>query len=226
MGRIYLLRHGETTANRDQVIQGPRIDAELSERGHAQAQRAGSALAHAPIHTVYTSPMLRARQTAQAVVEKHATRRALPENGVPRSDRAPVSLQVVPELYEMDYGQFIGRGYDEVRSDMEQVLDAWRMGFVQEPFPGGESAVLAQHRIRPFATRVKESATRNDVAVVAHGRINRILLATWTGSGLTRLEEYPQSNACISEIVVDSDGATVARLNDTSHLEIATNSFA
>ena len=62
--------------------------------------------------------------------------------------------------------------------DMDQVLDAWRMGFVDQPFPGGESALLAQHRIRPFAARLVGAAESNDVAVVAHGRINRVLIAT------------------------------------------------
>lgn len=219
MGRIYLLRHGETTANRDRIIQGPRIDAELSELGRAQAARTGEALASEPIHAVYSSPLLRARQTAQAVVDNHHTVR----NEV--SDRSPLSLQVVPEFYEMDYGQFIGRPYSEVRGDMEQVFDAWRMGFPQEPFPGGESAVLAQHRILGFSQRVLATARRNDVAVVGHGRINRVLLATWTGSGLTRLEEFPQSNACITEVVVDEQ-IRVARLNDVSHLDLATDSFA
>lgn len=219
MGRIYLLRHGETTANRDQIIQGPRIDAALSPRGQAQAQQAGAALADKPIHAVYTSPLIRARQTAEAVVSNHHTRR----NEV--SDRSPVSLQVVPEFYEMDYGHFIGRGYNEVRSDMEQVLDAWRMGFPQEPFPGGESAVLAQHRIKGFAERILATAKHDDVAVVGHGRINRVILATWTGSGLTRLEEFPQSNASITEVVVEDD-VRVARLNDTSHLDLATDAFA
>ena len=134
-------------------------------------------------------------------------------------------MQVVPELYEMDYGDFIGQTYDAIRDDMDQILDAWKMGFVDQAFPGGESALLAQTRIRPFARRLVESARSQDVAVVAHGRINRILLATLTGAGLQRLEEFPQSNASITEL--DVNGAvTLRRLNDTSHLNLATDSFS
>lgn len=203
MGRIYLARHGQTVMNRDRILQGPRIDAELSDLGHRQAKSLAEALAPVPIAALFCSPLVRARQTAQAVVEAHTS--------------ASLAIQVVPELYEMDYGHLAGRRYDEVEMDMAQLLDAWTLGFTDQSFPGGESPVLAQHRIRPFAQRITEQARRNDVAVVAHGRINRVLIATLTGAGLTRLEEFPQSNASITSLHVD-EGVRLEKLNDTAHL--------
>lgn len=217
MGTIWLVRHGQTTANAQQVIQGPRIDAPLSELGERQAASLGEALAGEPLSAVYTSPLLRARATADALVRRHRRRDPSANGQLP--------VQVVPELYEMDYGDFAGRQYDEVRDEMDQVLDAWRMGFVDQPFPGGESAALAQHRIRPFATRLAEAARERDVAVVAHGRINRVLIATLTGAGLTKLEDFPQSNASITELAV-ADAVTLRRLNDTKHLSLATDTFS
>lgn len=224
MGRILLVRHGQTTANAQEIIQGPRIDAELSELGHRQAGSVAQALAATPLQAVYTSPLTRARQTAEAVVRRVA-------GAAPREAGNSLAVQVVPELYEMDYGRFIGQGYAAVRDEMDQVLDAWRMGFVDQPFPGGESALLAQHRIRPFAARLVEQAAagRGDqaVAVVAHGRINRVLIATMTGAGLQRLEEFPQSNASITELeVIEGTPPVVRRLNDTSHLSLASDSFS
>ncbi|MES2154930.1 MAG: histidine phosphatase family protein [bacterium] len=211
MGRILLVRHGETVANRDRIIQGPRIDAELSALGLRQAESLAAALANEPLGVVYSSPMARARQTATAVVRGHTV------TGLP--------VQVVPELYEMDYGDFAGRRYDDVEGEMEQVLDAWKMGFTDQSFPGGESAILAQHRIRPFAQRLRDQARAATVAVVAHGRINRVLIATLTGAGLTRLEDFPQANASITELAVNGD-VRVERLNDTAHLDMATDAFS
>lgn len=217
MGTIYLLRHGQTTANAQQVIQGPRIDAPLSELGQRQASSLGQALAADPLEAVYTSPLQRARDTAQAI--------ASGQRQGDHSSRGQLAVQVVPELYELDYGDFIGRTYDDIRDEMDQVLDAWRMGFTDQPFPGGESALLAQTRIRPFAQRLVASARGRHVAVVAHGRINRVLIATLTGAGLTRLEEFPQSNASITELAV-GDEVTLRRLNDTRHLSLATDAFS
>lgn len=221
MGRIFLVRHGQTTANAQEVIQGPRIDAELSELGHRQATSLADALATLPLQAVYTSPLQRARQTAEAVVRRHAGSRQ-------RDATQSLAVQVVPELYEVDYGRFIGQGYEAIRAEMDQVLDAWRMGFVDQPFPGGESALLAQHRIRPFAARIVEqaAASEGDVAVVAHGRINRVLIATVTGAGLQRLEEFPQSNASITELAVQGGKVVLRRLNDTSHLSLGSDAFS
>jgi broad specificity phosphatase PhoE len=109
---------------------------------------------------------------------------------------------------------------------MEQVLDAWRLGFIDHKFPGGESPLLAQYRLRPFAQRLRREGQAGDVAVVAHGRINRILIATLTGAGLTRLEEFPQSNASITELAVSEEAVDVVRLNDVSHLSLATDAFS
>lgn len=229
MGRVFLVRHGQTTANAQQVIQGPRIDAELSELGHRQAASLGQALADEPIAAVFTSPLQRARQTAEAVVRRHARssgKAAAAAAAGARGSDAALAVQVVPELYEMDYGRFIGQGYDAVRQEMDQVLDAWRMGFVDQPFPGGESALLAQHRIRPFVSRLVMETEGSDVAVIAHGRINRVLLATLTGAGLQRLEEFPQSNASITELAVERGRAVVRRLNDTSHLSLSSDAFS
>lgn len=215
MGTIWLLRHGQTTANADQVIQGPRIDAPLSTLGQRQADSLGRALSGEPLAALYSSPLLRARDTAGAVARHHR----------PRAAPGQLAVQVVPELYELDYGAFVGQRLPSIRDEMDQVFDAWRLGYVDEPFPGGESALLAQTRIRPFANRLLEHARHQDVAVVAHGRINRVLIATLTGAGLTRLEDFPQSNACINELGVEGV-VTLRRLNDTKHLDKATESYS
>ncbi len=212
MGRIFLVRHGQTTSNRDRVLQGPRLDSPLSELGHHQAQRVAAALAGEDLEALYSSPLRRARETAEEVASRHGRER--------------LAVQVVPELYEMDYGVFAGRPYDEVREEMDQVLDAWRLGFVDQSFPGGESARIAQHRVRPFADRLLGQADARDVAVVAHGRINRVLLATLTEAGLQRLEEFPQSNASITELDVAGGTARVLRLNDIRHLDVSTETFS
>lgn len=227
MGTIFLARHGQTVHNRDHILQGPRIDSPLSELGERQADSLANALAGQSVSAVFSSPLRRARQTAEAVVRVRSERRPDPiSDRHPDRHADPLTLQIVPELYEMDYGNLVGRVVEDVRDELDQVLDAWKLGFVDQAFPGGESPILAQHRIRPFAHRVVEQARRENVVVVGHGRINRILMATWTGAGLGRLEEFPQSNASLSELAVGTTGVNVVRLNDVSHLALASDSFA
>lgn len=184
------------------MLQGPRFDGGLSDLGLRQAAALGQAAAALGPAVVYTSPMLRARETAQAITA---------------ASGGTLSAHQVPEYYELDYGALAGRPLDEVRPEMEQVLDAWRMGFANESFPGGESVQIAQHRILPFARRLRQQATAEDVLVVGHGRINRVLLATLLDTGLASLEDYPQSNASLTELEV-GDAVRLVSLNDTGHL--------
>lgn len=203
MGDLYVIRHGQTTCNADGIVQGPRVDSDLSDTGRMQARLLGSAFGSTDLDAVYCSPMQRARATADAITD------ALP---------ADTGTRVVPEMYEMDYGAFCGRPLDEVRSDMEQIFDAWSMGFIHESFPDGESPVITQHRVRRFADRLLDAAQDQSIAVIAHGRVNRVLVATLVDAALSELERFPQDNANITHLEVTGDGASMQRLNDTTHL--------
>ena len=201
MGNLYVVRHGQTRSNAEGVIQGPRLDSGLSELGQQQAAALAEAFAETPLDALYVSPMQRARDTAHALVQH-------------QDDVAP---QVVPEMYELDYGALCGQRLLDVEAEMGQVFDAWRLGFLDQRFPGGESANVAHGRVRAMAATLLARAQHEDVAVVAHGRINRILLAALTGAPLSDQDRFPQDNACISHVEVAS-GLVVHRLNDTSHL--------
>ncbi len=193
---MYVIRHGETDCNRDGIIQGPRVDSELSDRGHVQAERLGQAFSATRLDAIFVSPMLRARQTAHALT----------------TAGQQAAIQVVPELYEMDFGSLCGRPVDEHREVMTEMDHAWSAGFVDRPWPGGESPLLVQHRLRTFMERLR--ASQGHVAVVAHGRVNRVLVASLLGQGLQMMEHYPQANAAITHV----EPPRVHRVNDIAHL--------
>jgi len=67
---FYFLRHGETQWNKDGMTQG-QLDAPLNDTGLQQAARAADILATEPIARILASPLLRARETAEAVAERH-----------------------------------------------------------------------------------------------------------------------------------------------------------
>lgn len=204
MGRLFIVRHGQTAHNRNGVVQGVRLDSDLDDEGARQAQQLAISLADCALDAVIASPLRRARQTAEAIVQ-------MPEH------QGRLTVTIRPEFYEVDYGDFAGRPLAEVSGGMEQVFDAWCMGYPSTCYPGGESAIVAQQRVRPFATALVEAAQIGNVVAVGHGQINRVLLATLTGGGLAVLRDFPQSNAGITELQVDAD-LRVTRINDTSHL--------
>ena len=92
MGKILLVRHGETDWNKTDLVIGRRTDMDLNETGRAQAEALAASLRDEPLDAVYVSPMKRAVQTARPTAEDH---------GLP--------LITAPALIEMDYGIFEGR---------------------------------------------------------------------------------------------------------------------
>ena len=85
---IYIIRHGQTELNSNQVLQG-RSDHLLNENGAAQAEAAASLLADVRFDRVYSSPLIRAVQTAGIVAPEH-------------------TAEIDPRLIEMDYGPYEG----------------------------------------------------------------------------------------------------------------------
>ena len=112
--RILLIRHGETTMNRSGVLQG-RSDLPLNEAGKAQAVRAGSWLAENGyvFDHVYSSPLIRAKGTAQLMTS--------------------AALTVDERLIEMDYGPYEGA---DLRHPSKELLAFFR-DFVHHPAPEG-----------------------------------------------------------------------------------------
>ncbi len=204
MGKLLVIRHGETALNAQGILQGPRVDAPLNERGLVQARLLATRLRDEGLDALYTSPLQRARQTAQAVVDAVG---------------GHLEARILPDLYELDYGEFSGRPKTEVADAVSQVLDAWKMGFPDASFPSGESAVVAQQRIRPTIERLVAHARDATIAVVAHGHINRIFIATALGTGLAAIDDYPQDNAAVTVLEV-TETPKLALLNDASHLRL------
>jgi len=158
MGRILLARHGETSWNALGRLQGE-TDIPLNEVGHEQARALAARLTGAGLAAVWTSPLVRARQTGEAV----ATALGLP------------ALRVDPDLRERRYGVFEGLTRDECAT---QYPEAWRDWLAQTGTPpGGEAREAAAARLAGALARIAAAETE-PVLVVSHGGAMRLWLMT------------------------------------------------
>src|SRR5881227_887359 len=127
--RLVLVRHGETIANREFRYIGVSDDA-LTEHGQVQATQLAAALSVLPVAAVYSSPRQRAYQTALPIASRHG-----------------LTVQVLDDLCEADFGTWEGLSRGEVMArsaqDAEHLL-AWERDTALAP-PGGES-LDAMHR--------------------------------------------------------------------------------
>ncbi|MBM4243980.1 MAG: histidine phosphatase family protein [Deltaproteobacteria bacterium] len=194
-GRIYLLRHGETEWNRERRIMGRR-PVPLSERGRAQILTLAPYLVPLGIEMIVTSPLERARATAELIAQQIG--------GVP--------VQAEPGLTEVDYGSWEGTTFRDLVQAPE--FHAYWQEPVATPCPGGGESLL-QVRDRVFAAmaRVAEAAARRPAIVVSHGDPLRLILCACLQMDPAQLRRIRLDNGGLSAIELTGDWAEVKFLN-------------
>lgn len=198
--RLYLIRHGETDWNVENRYQG-QIDSTLSDRGRVQTERLAEALAQVPLQAVYSSPLSRARETAQVVAAVH---------GLP--------VVTLDGLREVGMGEWEGLTEQEITARFGDVLTARRRDPERVTPGGGESLVALQARGLDTVRQIVARHPGGTVAVVAHGGLNKTILLALLGAPLGRYWTIRQDNGAINVLEFDARGARVQLLNETAHL--------
>ena len=152
MGRLLLVRHGESEGNRDRLFTA-HPDVPLTEAGQVQARRAGERLmaGFAPARVV-SSPFLRARQTAAIIGEVLG-----------------LAVEIEPDLHERSYGTFAGQSYEAIRGLYDHTTYwTWRP-------PEGETLLEVAARAGAALDRLARAAPQTEVVVVSHGAVMQAL---------------------------------------------------
>jgi len=154
--RLYVVRHGQTESSLRKAYSG-RSDVALTALGEEQARAAGELLAGAGIDAVFSSPLSRARDTAQAIAAA---------TGAP--------LSVDDRLTEIDYGAFEGLDRAAARERFGSAFQAWRDDPFGSPVPGMEPLDGALARAREAVAAALAGSQRP--VIVGHQGILRIVL--------------------------------------------------
>ena len=171
--KLYIARHGETAWNAENRVSG-RTDIPLTERGLEQAQLLAQNAVGKGIEVIIASPLLRARQTAQAV-----------------SNAIGVPVEIDERLIELDFGIF--EGGPRTNPDFQYT----RAQFPTR-YPGGESAFMLAHRVYSCLEDVKRKYDPKTVLLVCHGGVCRMVRSFFMD--LTN-EEYSYYFADNAELV-------------------------
>ncbi len=177
MAKLILIRHGETLWNRVKRFQGGRSDVPLSAVGRLQAQLLASALMREQVDAVFSSPLARARETAELVARVHG-----------------LQVQVLPELTELDFGEYEGEFEESLRQERGAEFTAWRNAHYTVAPPRGESLESVRPRVER-ALRQIEEADVEAAAVVAHQGIFMALKAHLCNDySVEAAQSYKQAN--------------------------------
>jgi broad specificity phosphatase PhoE len=176
---IYIARHGETTWNVEGRIQG-RSDPGLSPKGQQQSVALLEQLKNRSLTTIYTSSLQRSILTAQPVANHF---------GLP--------IRKSSELDEIAFGILEGRNlyqFDEVtRKEWERFKDD-RFNY---RIPGAENYTDVANRVRPFVERILEDHQGQEVLVIGHRVVNRLLIGMFLEFPLEWVLKIEQTHDCL-----------------------------
>ena len=131
MTRIFVVRHGETDGNQKKIYRG-HWDLPLNQNGQAQVKKAGEALKSVRLDAIYTSPLKRAVQTADAVASH--------QDVEPEEDES---------LIDIDYGDWTRLSDAEVAEKFPDQYRQWKQFPETVLFPGGEGLPSVRARVEP-----------------------------------------------------------------------------
>jgi broad specificity phosphatase PhoE len=200
---LYLVRHGATEANErvPYILQGDAMDLPLSAAGQRQAQAVADFLPQFPIRHVYSSAMLRARQTADAIAR-----------------RLELTAGVAPELHECNVGLWEGLDWGTIRDRYPEAHRSFVDNPAENPYLGGESYTDVLRRTKPAIERLLDAHPGESIAVVAHNVVNRAFLSHLLGLDPRLAPKIAQANCCVNLIRRRAGKLDLITLNSVFHL--------
>ncbi len=199
---LILIRHGETPYNRHKRYQGHR-DTPLTSKGKRQTKEIALRLRNEPLDAIYASDLKRTRYTAQAINRYHS-----------------LKINILPQLREIDFGDWEGKTHDEVQREWGGLLDGWEKEPSKIKIPRGESIRGLAERVRSTVKKILSDHPDQRIAIITHGGPIRIVLLDALGLGLNNWWKTITSNGGISVIEYQSKSAKVLLQDDTPHLKI------
>jgi phosphoserine phosphatase len=182
--KIYLVRHGQTSWNQYQRLQGLR-DIPLDRTGIRQSHRLAKWYQNTGVRRIVSSPLRRACDTAKILAQR--TGRALVTD-----DR----------LREIDHGPWSGLRIDTIEHQFPDDFATWNFSPERLRMSDGESLMAVYRRCTLALLDFIKNNPDEDVLVVSHGVVHALLLCAAIGSNLSRIREYSPHNAAMSAVTV------------------------
>ena len=198
--KLYIIRHGQTDWNIAKKIQG-RQDIPLNERGRYQAGCLKKAMENRPVTAVFTSPQIRAMETAKAVALSSGS-----------------AVIPVKDLMEINYGSWEGKTEEELLQEDRALYEAWWSHPAETAPPGGESISQVNERCQKAWKEIKPQLT-GDAAIVAHGGLLAHFMEQLLGNESVAASTVAH-NASITTIEYEpeTERFTLVEFDDYRHL--------
>lgn len=201
MTQILLIRHAVNDFVKTGKLAGWTPGVHLNDEGKAQAAALGKRLATAPLKAIYSSPIDRTLETAQAIADHHPT----------------VDVIENSAIGEVRYGDWEGAKIADLRR--RKMWDVVQEYPSRAYFPNGETMRGVQNRIVDAIEGFVETHPDDMIALVFHADLIKMALAHYLGVHLDNFQRIVVSPASISTLILGHSRPFVATMNDTAHVQ-------
>ncbi len=181
MGQIIFLRHGQAKNNTERILAGRTEGVPLTDTGIKQAEHTAQLLEHMNISTIYSSPIQRAKHTAE-IVGKHNS----------------LDVTIDDRLIELDMGKFTNIPYDEIFNSHGNVFMKFYNGELEIAHNGVETFSDVKKRILGIVDHIIEKHPDENILLVTHMDPIKAMLSTVIDLSPTNLYELIITNASLT----------------------------
>lgn len=200
--KIYLIRHGQTDFNLQNIVQGSGVDSNLNQTGRTQAQAFYQVYQHIQFDKIYTSALKRSQQSVASFIEK----------GIPH--------QALAGLNEISWGTKEGQAITPEEDEYyHYMIKQWQLGNTSLKIEKGESPEDVVMRMTPAMDYILKQHDEKTVLVCMHGRAIRILLCMLLKAPLKDMDKFEHVNLGLYLLNYVNAEITIEKHNDTSHLQ-------
>lgn len=193
MARFLLIRHAQTDAV-GQTIAGRAAGTSLNEQGRGQIDGLLELLRGERLDRICSSPLERTRETAQAI-----------------AGRFGLEAETRDALLEIDFGDWTGRTFEELRPDPEwRQFNTFRSG---TRIPGGELMLEAQTRVVGLMLELQASSPHQTIALVSHGDTIKAAVCYWLGIPIDFMLRFEIGPASVTAVELSEYGPRVLYVN-------------
>lgn len=193
MLEIILVRHGQTDWNRDRRIMGHR-PIPLNATGKKESALLAKGLANVDIDAIYTSPFIRAFQTARIL-----------------SSGRNIKLEKSSEVAEIDYGHWVGRTFEEV--SQEESFHIYHTHPQDAQAPGGEKMTSVAERAVGFIEKLRKVHKQGRILVVSHADVIKVILVNYLRMDLNEILKLRIDNSSLSLLFFKERRVRVMAMN-------------
>ena len=199
------MRHGETLWNASGQAQG-HTDIELNEEGRSQARQLAVRLSGLGFAALYSSDLLRARETAEIAGSL--------------LEGAPLPVLLESRLREIDVGHFAGKNWKEIHADFPEYYESLKSDPWGTRRPGGESMADLYARVQGALLELNVRHPGEKVLIFTHGGVVRVAVSLALGGVLQDVwARLSIENTSITRMLYGESGGKLLSYNDVAHLE-------